>query len=139
MPFTPWASIDDYLELLDWIEDEDLSESVDPVQLSIRLLIPPGSPLAELETLRPHLRGLRRERFGHDWSHPDPRMDRLHAHVAEIVREAATSSEPADATFPHIRAAALAAAGRPVVPAPTRFLPARAAAAPPRLTEPWFC
>lgn len=139
VPFTPWATIDDYLDLLDWIEGEDLVESVDPVQLSIRLLIPPGSPLAELDCMRPHLLGLRPERFSHDWSHPDPRMDRLHARVSEIVRDAATSSAPAARTFTHIGAAALAAAGRPAVPAPTRFLPARATAAPPRLTEPWFC
>ena len=35
----------------------DLIDSVDPVQLSIRLLVPPGSLLLALPEMREHLRG----------------------------------------------------------------------------------
>ncbi|MGH9810714.1 MAG: CUAEP/CCAEP-tail radical SAM (seleno)protein, partial [Terriglobia bacterium] len=42
VPFTPWTTLDDYLELLNFIEEHDLIENVDPVHLSIRLLVPPG-------------------------------------------------------------------------------------------------
>jgi len=137
VPFTPWATLEDYAALLDWIEGDGLVEHVDPVQLSIRLLVPSGSLLAASDAMRPHLGELIPERFGHAWRHPDPRMDRLQAKVSEIVAEAARAGRDASATYGSIRAAAGASAGND--PAPTRFLPARAAARPPRLTEPWFC
>ena len=47
VPFTPWTTLDDYLELIDWIERARLIEHVDPVQLAMRLLVPPGSLLLE--------------------------------------------------------------------------------------------
>jgi radical SAM superfamily enzyme YgiQ (UPF0313 family) len=137
--FTPWTSLEDYLDLLDWIERDELVDHIDPVQLSIRLLVPPGSPLAELDAMVPHLRGLNRKQFTHVWTHPDPRMDRLHREVTEIVRSSALREEEACSTYSRIRDAALVAAGRSAGPSPTRFLPARASSPPPRLTEPWFC
>lgn len=139
VPFTPWATIEDYLELLEWIASDRLVDNVDPVQLSIRLLVPPGSLLETTEAMRIHLRRLAPERFSHEWAHPDPRMDRLHERVTNVVRAAAASEEPASATFARIAAAAADEAGVAGSAVPTRFLPARASAAPPRLTEPWFC
>ncbi|HVO29754.1 MAG TPA: CUAEP/CCAEP-tail radical SAM protein, partial [bacterium] len=35
LPFTPWSTLEDYADLLEWIADEDLAGHVDPVQLSI--------------------------------------------------------------------------------------------------------
>lgn len=137
VPFTPWATLEDYDGLLDWIEDDGLVDHVDPVQLSIRLLVPSGSLLADLDAMRPHLRELIPERFGYAWNHPDPRMDRLQLEVAQIVADAAREGRPASTTYGSIREATRAASGQ--VARPTRFLPARAAARPPRLTEPWFC
>jgi hypothetical protein len=45
VPFTPWTTLDDYLGLLAWIRAHGLVEQVPAVQLSIRLLVPPGSAL----------------------------------------------------------------------------------------------
>lgn len=136
LAFTPWTRIEDYLETLDWVEREELVQQVDAVQFSIRLLVPPGSLLLEVDSLWPYLDGLRAEQFSYAWKHPDPRMDRLHAEVSVIVRGAAQAQEDAWSTFDRIRDAAYGAAGRA---RPTRFPPARAVAAPARLTEPWFC
>jgi radical SAM superfamily enzyme YgiQ (UPF0313 family) len=47
VPFTPWATLDDYLDLLDFLAAEGLIDHIDQVQLSIRLLVPPGSLLLE--------------------------------------------------------------------------------------------
>jgi radical SAM superfamily enzyme YgiQ (UPF0313 family) len=137
VPFTPWETLAGYSALLDWIEGDGLVDHVDPVQLSIRLLVPSGSLLADADAMRPHLRELIPERFGHAWEHPDPRMDRLQIEVAKIVADAAREGDPASATYGSIRDAARASGGHAA--APTRFLPARASARPPRLTEPWFC
>lgn len=135
--FTPWTSLRDYLDVLDWVEDEDLVDHIDPVQFSIRLLVPPGSLLADLPQMRAHMGALEQENFSYAWSHPDPRMDRLHRDVSLLVHEAALSGEDPAEIFRHIRILAEAAAG--TEPRLSPFLPARERARPPRLTEPWFC
>jgi radical SAM superfamily enzyme YgiQ (UPF0313 family) len=137
VPFTPWETRASYREILDWIARERLVGSIDPVQLSIRLLVPPGSLLERSEAMRPHLRGLDAAGFTHRWVHPDPQMDALQQEVARIVEHAALESEDDGVTLIRIRRATDGSAERS--PEPSSFLPARAHAAPPRLTEPWFC
>ncbi len=138
--FTPWTTIGDYCDVLDWILDEALVDHVDPVQLSIRLLVPPGSPLVELDVMQPHLRGLAPASFAWRWEHPDPRMDRLAQAVGAIVADAARSGEDAARTFERIGDAAGALSGREqTIPHPTRIRPGRERSRPPRMTEPWFC
>jgi len=138
LPFTPWSTLDDYLELLDWIETHDLLSAVDPVQLSIRLLVPPGSLLAHYPPMRPHLGPLVPEAFSHTWVHPDPRMDALQREVAEIAAAAARSGERTEVTFARVRDAAERRAGR-VRAVPPRSVAIPPRPIPPRLTEPWFC
>lgn len=135
--FTPWTRLEDYLDVLQWVERENLVHHVDPVQFSIRLLVPPGSVLVEQDAMRPFLGTLESEHFSHSWTHPDPRMDRLQLEVAAIVQDAARSGEDSPRTFDRIRDAAYTLAGSPLPV--TRIPPARAASRPPRLTEPWFC
>src|SRR5262249_49496209 len=48
VPFTPWTTRETYSELLEVLAGHDLVNSVPPVQLSIRLLIPSRSRLLEL-------------------------------------------------------------------------------------------
>mgnify|MGYP000488259211 CR=1 FL=1 len=49
--FTPWTTLEDYLDMLDWVRERGLSGDVPPVQFAIRLLVPPHSRL--LETASP--------------------------------------------------------------------------------------
>lgn len=138
VPFTPWSRLEDYLDLLEWVDREGLVQHVDPVQWSIRLLIPPGSLLADLEAMRPYLGPLEHARFSYGWTHPDPRMDRLHAEIATIVQDAARVAEDSRRTFERIRDAASLRAGK-TAPWTGPIPSVRAASRPPRLTEPWFC
>ncbi len=133
--FTPFTSIDDYLTLCRFIRENDLEQEVDPIQLAIRLLIPPGSLLLGRDELAPHLIGLDEEGLTHRWRHPDARMDALEAEVSALVEQATHDGEPPHATFARIHTAAARAAGEP---APSVTLKRRRAA-PPRLSEPWFC
>ena len=71
LPFTPWSTLRDQVDLLDMIAANDLIDSVDPVQLTIRLLVPPGSLLLSLPEMRVHLLGYDPEGFSHLWQHPD--------------------------------------------------------------------
>jgi radical SAM superfamily enzyme YgiQ (UPF0313 family) len=137
VPFTPWTTLDDYREILDFIEHEDLVDHVDPVQYSIRLLIPPGSLLLETAAMRPYLGPLAEGGFHYRWVHPDPRMDSLQGQVARTVAEAADVREDPALTFGRVRALADAAAGRPTSTSRPPSDPERGR--PPRLTEAWFC
>jgi radical SAM superfamily enzyme YgiQ (UPF0313 family) len=134
--FTPWTTLDGYRAWLDFVEAEDLIDAVDPVQYGLRLLVPPGSLLLQQEAMRPHLGQLVPDAFYYEWTHPDPRMDRLQRAVSAAVAAAADRREDAAITFHRIRALAEEAAG--LVPRPTPAVtPDRRRA--PRLTEPWFC
>jgi radical SAM superfamily enzyme YgiQ (UPF0313 family) len=129
LPFTPWSTLEDYRELLAFIADQNLVANVDPVQLSVRLLVPPGSLLESHSEMKPHLVAFEPHRFGWTWKHPDPRMDALAAEVAELV-EAMTDAK---ATAPEIYRAIAGAAH-----AEAKFHAARVLEVP-RMTEPWFC
>lgn len=135
MPFTPWATLDDYLELLDFVDSPDLVDQVDPVQLTIRLLIPPGSSLLTRSAIQSFLGALDRAAFSCRWTHPDPRMDALHGEVTALV--AGAGGEDPAATIARLHTLAARRAGRACrggvrLPSPERPIPAR-------LTEPWFC
>jgi radical SAM superfamily enzyme YgiQ (UPF0313 family) len=134
--FTPWTTLDGYRAWLDFLESAELIDAVDPVQYGLRLLVPPGSLLLEHEAMRRHLGRLVAEAFHHEWTHPDPRMDRLQAAVSAEMAAAADRREDAAVAFHRVRQLADAAAGAPPRPAPPAP-PARRRV--PRLTEAWFC
>jgi radical SAM superfamily enzyme YgiQ (UPF0313 family) len=135
--FTPWTTLEDYLAVVDFIQARGLHENFRPVQMSVRLLVPPHSALAEAPDAGEWLGELDAANFGYRWQHPDPRMDELHAAVSALVSEAEARGEAAHATHARIRALAYAAAGLdepaaiPITAPPRRNVP--------RLTEDWFC
>ena len=45
LPFTPWATLDDVRAILEFVAVHELVGNVDPVQYTIRLLVPEGSLL----------------------------------------------------------------------------------------------
>jgi radical SAM superfamily enzyme YgiQ (UPF0313 family) len=138
VPFTPWTTLDDYLELLDFLEAQDLVDHVDPVQLTIRLLVPPGSLLLTRPALRAALGELDGAGLSHRWTHPDPRMDQLQRDAGALVAGAMSAAEDPAVTFHRLRDLARERAG---VRAARSASPRRPAGRPvaPRLTEPWFC
>ena len=132
--FTPWTTLADYLEMFEFVEREGLIDHVDPVQFTLRLLVPPGSALLTRDAITPYLGPLDQAAFIHRWTHPDPRMDLLQREASRLVE--AASAEDAAATFYRLRALAYSTAGLSQKPAPA-FAPDRRR--PPRLTEAWFC
>ncbi len=132
--FTPWTTLADFLEVLEFVEETGLIDHVDPVQYSIRLLIPPGSWLAEHEETIPYRGQLDEAAFTYRWTHPDPRMDQLQREVAKLVEEDAQAGEDAAATFFRVKELAHGRQPLNVVNA----LPVDRQRAP-RMTESWFC
>jgi radical SAM superfamily enzyme YgiQ (UPF0313 family) len=134
--FTPWTTLADYLDLCRFIRDNRLEDEVDPVQLSIRLLVPPGSLLLAAPDIAPYLGPLDAEGLTYRWTHPDPRMDGLEADVSALVEAAAETGAPPAETFARIHQLAATAAGVDIGPQKARL---RLTQPPPHLTEPWFC
>ncbi len=107
VPFTPWTTLADYREILDFVEMHGLIDNIDPVQYSIRLLVPPGSYLADHAALV-HYRGeLDQAAFSYRWEHPDPEMDALQRAVAALVEKDTQASEDTALTFRRVQALAL--------------------------------
>ena len=140
VPFTPWETRESFANLLSVIDGEGLVENVDPVQYSIRLLVPPGSLLLEGDDMTPFLGALDTERFSWQWRHPDPAMDTLQGEVEHIVRDGVSSAEETAVTFGRIRSAAghRTPTATPM-DSPPRIRGHAGGGTPPRLTEAWFC
>ncbi len=134
IPFTPWTSLQDYLEFLNWIADHGLVNCVPPVQLALRLLIPPRSWLLQQCREEAWLGPLQPDQFTYAWTHPDPVMDELQPELEALVAQLGDDWSHA-AIFRQVRAVAYRKAGCPVPEADLGpQLPP-----PPRLTEDWFC
>ena len=130
--FHPWLSLEGYCDLLDTIAALDLVDHVAPIQLAIRLLVPEGSRLLEVPHVRQGLEGFDPATLAYRWSHPDPRVDRLHAEVSAIVGNRLVDERRA--VFAEVSAVAHQRAG---VPEPPRLkTPATSV---PFLSEPWYC
>jgi radical SAM superfamily enzyme YgiQ (UPF0313 family) len=135
LPYTPWADLSDLPALFEFAERHDLVEQIDPVQYTLRLLIPPGSAVLEGDEPRPWLGALEPDQFGWTWKHPDPRMDDLWRLSSRAAVRGAEQGEDPLATFASLRDLAFGALGRSCPPSQPRARTQK----PPRLTEPWFC
>ncbi|MCO5177599.1 MAG: CUAEP/CCAEP-tail radical SAM protein [Thermomicrobiales bacterium] len=137
LPFTPWTTLDDYLELLTFFEEYELVSNVDPVHFSIRLLVPPGSALLDQPDSVEWVGELDAAAFTYTWKNPDPRVDDLQREIAAIVEAAESASCEPEETFAQIKAASWAMAGK--TPPAIERKRTRPPGQPPRLTESWFC
>jgi radical SAM superfamily enzyme YgiQ (UPF0313 family) len=140
--FTPWTTRGQYVQMLDWINRLGLVDHVAPIQLSIRLLIPAGSRLLELEEVRPIIQPFDPTMLAYPWRHRDPEMDALHGEVARIVGR--RPSAPRRDVFGAVSAAADARVGAHTALITDELLavndtPRVARAAVPYLNEPWYC
>jgi radical SAM superfamily enzyme YgiQ (UPF0313 family) len=120
LPFTPWTTHQDVVDLLEFVAENDLVGNVDPVQYTIRLLLPEGSLLLDHPDMQPHLGPYDPERLSWAWTSADAAADELQAQLAAIAEEG-------DLTYERI-CAELGA-----------DIEIGAVEERPRLTEPWFC
>ncbi len=138
MPFSPWETLESYLQLLSFFEERHLVEHVDPVHFSIRLLIPPGSALLDAPDASEWLGELDPAAYTYRWRHPDPRMDELHHAVSELVEKAQRAQADPIETFFHIKALASSTADQEMcVSCAIKGYGTRKVI--PHLTETWFC
>jgi radical SAM superfamily enzyme YgiQ (UPF0313 family) len=137
VPFTPWTTFEQMLDLFEQLHRLDLVEAVASIQLAIRLLIPAGSRLLELEEVRRMVGPFDAGALVYPWKNPDPAVDRLCEELQEIVAAGDKLKRSRSATFEKMwRAVKLAAHGH-VDERAQPVLAARATV--PYLNEPWYC
>ena len=141
LPFTPWTAADDVWDLLALMERCDLIGNVDPVQYSIRLLVPPGSLLLSGGHLDGLLGPYDPALLGWQWRAADPRLDDLQVRLALLAETAGTEQWDPAAVHAAVRSLVeeVLGAGHPPVPAAPALRSALAPHLRPRLSEPWFC
>jgi radical SAM superfamily enzyme YgiQ (UPF0313 family) len=137
VPFTPWTTLESYTDLLEVIAEQNFSESVSPIQLAIRLLIPAGSRLLELPEVRALVEPFDSAALVYPWKHADPRVDKLAAEISQLVQRGDGLKLSRTEIFSHIRKAANAAAGKSL--ANGAAAPPAKSVAVPYLDEPWYC
>jgi radical SAM superfamily enzyme YgiQ (UPF0313 family) len=137
LPFTPWTTLEDMIDLVEYVARHDLTGNVEPVQFTVRLLLPEGSLLLGDADLRARLGPYDRSRLSYPWVSLDPAVDALQSRLAALVEERAAAGLGGEAMFAEIAASVGDAAGR----APDVDIGGLAltGASRPRLTEPWFC
>jgi radical SAM superfamily enzyme YgiQ (UPF0313 family) len=136
--FTPWTSLAGYAELLAAIAELELVESVAPVQLALRLLVPAGSRLLERPEMQAVLGEFDARMLSYRWQHSDPRVDALQREVERTIQRMEKNDCSRREIFARVCELAAEAGEEArraipdVPPAPTR-------ATIPYLTEPWYC
>ena len=133
--FTPWTSIDGYIDLLNVVEELDLAGHVAPVQWSIRLLVTWGSRLLELDEIRTGVGPFDAKTLTYPWQHRDARVDALQR---QVMAAAASTTSSRAAVFETARELAHLARGQVKTSRPIDLvLPSRSAI--PYMNEPWYC
>lgn len=128
IPFTPWTSVESYRDFLRILAELDLVDSVSPVQLALRLLIPAGSRLLELAEVRTVVTGYDAPALLHRWAHADPAVDAL----AGAAMRLAARKEPRRELFRRFWEMVHGAK-------PLESLDLVPRAAIPYMDEPWYC
>ncbi len=133
--FTPWTTLDGYLDLLDVVDELGLTGHVAPVQWGIRLLVTWNSRLLELPDLKSLVGAFDHQTLTFPWRHPDPSVDELQREVMNLA--GVRINRPRHDVVAEIRQlasnrgaiACLQGASKP--PHPRTEIP--------YLNEPWYC
>ena len=139
VPFTPWINLENYRDLLSVIAEHGLVENVTPIQLGIRLLIPAGSRLLELDEIRHTAGEFDPAGLLYPWKHADPRLDALAVSVQELASAGDKLRLTRAEIFARIWRAAAEAAGAGAADPSWQAPQVTSIAAIPRLSEPWYC
>lgn len=132
--FNPWITLDGYIALLQRLVELKLVESVPPIQLAIRLLIPEGSYLLQLPGFNQLIEEYDQSILGYPWKHRDPRVDELQSKIQRLVEESEQQGTDRREVFAAVWALAYEALGEH-----TPSLPTDLGRPIPHHSEPWYC
>jgi radical SAM superfamily enzyme YgiQ (UPF0313 family) len=129
--FTPWTTPESYRDFLRMLAELDLVDSVAPIQLALRLLIPHSSALLELPEIRACISPFDPAKLLYPWTHPNAQVDHLADRVLSAVAQLQRAGRSRREIFNHVWELAHGAPPPPY--------PLRPRATIPFLDEPWYC
>ena len=98
----PWVTVQDMMNLLSFIEENDLIDCVDPVQYKIRLLLFRNSLLLDGTYIDPSAFGDQND-FYTDWRHEDPAIEALYRELVRLVDQHMAAGATFYDTFQAVR------------------------------------
>jgi hypothetical protein len=134
VPFTPWTTLQGYIRLLERLVSLRLVESVPPIQLAIRLLVPAGSHLLNIPGVVEMVDKYDEQLLGYPWRHADAAVDALQRDIQALVEEAEREGMARKQSFALLWSLAHEAMGERPPP-----LPADLGETIPHMSEPWYC
>jgi len=137
--FTPWTTRPIYTDFLLTIHELGLVGSVSPVQYAIRLLVPRGSRLLELDDVASWCGEFDPAALCYRWTHADPSMDRLQERVSGIAEGAGGGDASRASIFSEIARCTAEELGDPYRQRLERLGDVTDVAPVPHLSEPWYC
>ena len=134
--FTPWTTIEGYIDLLDVVDELGLTGHVAPVQWGIRLLVTWDSRLLELPDIQRLVGPFDQQTLTFPWHHPDPRVDQLQREVMYLVGK--RINRPRHDLAAEIRRLASHRSAF-AQPSQATSIPPHPRTEIPYLNEPWYC
>lgn len=134
--FTPWTTRQVYRDFLAGVIELGLVESVAPIQYAIRLLVPAGSRLLELDEMRALAGPFDPAALAHPWRHPDEAMDELQRAALRLAQGSAARGETRAEFLGRLLDLVEERIGGAPRPALRHLLPRPPI---PYLNEPWYC
>ena len=93
MPFSPWTEQNDLISIIKLIENYKLRETVDPIQLTIKLLIPKNSLILKRPEMEEYLLNYDPASFSYAWKYKFPTIDNIQNELFTYVLQHESENE----------------------------------------------
>ena len=93
MPFSPWTEQNDLISIIKLIENYKLRETVDPIQLTIKLLVPKNSLILKKPEMKEYLLDYDPASFSYAWKYKFPNIDNIQNELFTYVLQHESENE----------------------------------------------
>ena len=93
MPFSPWTEQNDLISIIKLIENYKLRETVDPIQLTIKLLVPKNSLILKKPEMKEYLLDYDPASFSYAWQYKFPNIDNIQNELFTYVLQHESENE----------------------------------------------
>jgi radical SAM superfamily enzyme YgiQ (UPF0313 family) len=85
MPFSPWTELNDLSNIVNLIEKYKLRETVDPIQLTIKLLIPKHSLIIKKPEINKYLGNYEKNSLSFKWEYENNDVEKLQSSLFDFI------------------------------------------------------
>ena len=85
MPFSPWTELNDLSSIVKLIEKYELRETVDPIQLTIKLLIPKHSLIIKKPEINKYLGNYEKNSLSFKWEYENNDVEKLQSSLFDFI------------------------------------------------------